>query len=99
MIDVLIDESFQRIDKKLVKVNICAVETNRGLIQKSIQEIQEYVLKDKIRFPNTKDKFHFSSLNEGQKALIVDKISKLDFDSKIFTYYLFDTTESVTLPI
>jgi hypothetical protein len=94
MLDIYIDESFERIDKKLWKVSICGVEIEHDQVEISVQQIAS-ITSDVIRFPRTGKKAHFSEMNEAQQSQIIEIVSKLPIAAKTYTYYLIANNETV----
>lgn len=94
MLYVYLDESFERVDKKLWKVSICGVEIEENQVEESVAQIAS-ITSDVIRFPQTGRKAHFSEMDDAQQSQIVEVISKLPISAKVYTYYLIVENESV----
>lgn len=92
MLDVFLDESFERIDKKLWKVSVCGVEIENSEVKNSVAQVAS-ITSDVIRFPESGKKLHFSELNDAQQSQIVEVVSKLPIAAKTYTYYILGENE------
>lgn len=93
MLSIYLDESFERVDKKLWKVSICGVEIEQDHVEDSVAQIAS-ITSDVIRFPQTGRKAHFSGMDDAQQSQIVEVISKLPITAKTYTYYLIAENET-----
>lgn len=93
MIDIFLDESLDRVDRKLWKVSVGAVEIEHDKVYTSMKQVTE-LLNDPIRFPDRK-KYHASGMNQAENSEIVEVVSKLPISAKVYTYYLFAQNEKV----
>jgi hypothetical protein len=87
VIEIFIDESVERIDSKAWKISICGVEIDQGSLDESLAELRRSIEADKIRFPDNGTKLHFSEMNDAQKTIVVEVLSKLPITAKIYTHY------------
>src|ERR1700722_1456867 len=87
MIEILVDESIEQIDSKAQKISVCCVELGQGALVSSLAALRKTIETDKVRFPDNGTKIHFSDMNDAQRAIIVETISKLPLTAKIYTYY------------
>lgn len=87
MIEIFIDENIERIDSKAWKISVCCVEIDHGSLDRSLGELRQSIESDKIRFPDNGTKLHFSEMNDAQKTIVVEVLSKLPITAKLYTYY------------
>lgn len=89
---LLVDENVERLDQKLYRVSICAVEVPDPEILEDLKLQMRNLKADKIRFGEV-TKMHLSSLSESQRTAVVEVFSKLNVTAKIFVTYYFDGDE------
>lgn len=87
MIDIYIDENIERLDSKAWKISVCCVEIDHGSLDESLSTLCYSIESDKIRFPDNGTKLHFSEMNDAQKTIVVEVLSKLPITAKLYTYY------------
>lgn len=95
MIDIIVDESAKRIDKKVFRISICCVETIGDNYKINLDLIEQMVKDDGVRFPKNNKKLHFSELNDAQQSAIVEQISKLPLTAKIYNFYSICENEAI----
>lgn len=93
MYSIYLDENTTKLDLKLIRASICAVEvTDEGVIKEVVGLITK-IRTDKIRYGNIK-KLHFSDLSVEQRFQIIEVISKLDVIARVYVNYLYDANET-----
>ncbi len=93
MIDIFLDENIDRVDRKLWKISVGAVEIEHDKVDTSIKQVMD-LLNDPIRFPKRK-KYHASGMNPAENTAIAEIVSKLPISAKVYTYYLLAKNEKV----
>lgn len=91
-LSILIDENIERLDKKLYRVSLCAVEVLSAEVMEELKTQMRSLVQDTIRFGHP-EKMHFSALSESQKFLVIEVFSKINITAKVYVSYYFDGSE------
>ncbi len=89
---ILVDENIERLDKKLYRVSLCAIEVPDAEVMEELKAQWRDLKADTVRFEQVK-KMHLSSLSESQKSIVIEAFSKINITAKMYVSYYFDGNE------
>ena len=93
MYSIFLDENVTKLDKKVTRTSVCAVEVQDMEVIEKVQKLITDIRSDKIRFAKV-EKIHFSSLSEDQRARIIEILSKLDVTVRTYVVYSYNVKET-----